>query len=144
VRRVRIDFGAQLEFLDADALRGFLGGLDPGELGLGTLDALQARGNGNPGEGDLRYGDTHAALACIHYPETEVTSMLVLVKPTLSRDLPVDVQRYAKVREQFPQESTGDQFFSEAQWESYRKLGESIGLKLFRHGFGPFFTGGRP
>jgi len=26
----------------------------------------------------------------------------------------------------FPHESTGDQFFDEAQWESYRKLGETM------------------
>jgi hypothetical protein len=31
----------------------------------------------------------------------------------------------------FPQETTLDQFFDEAQWESYRKLGSHIGDKLF-------------
>ena len=32
----------------------------------------------------------------------------------------------------FPQEPTTDQFFDEAQWESYRALGEHIGAQLFR------------
>ena len=31
----------------------------------------------------------------------------------------------------FPQETTADQFFDEAQWESYRKLGLVIGTLIF-------------
>ena len=40
------------------------------------------------------------------------------------------MKQYARVNETFPQETTADQFFSEEQWESYRKLGETIGAKL--------------
>ena len=31
----------------------------------------------------------------------------------------------------FPQQSTADQFFDEAQWESYRRLGEYVAQRLF-------------
>ena len=34
-----------------------------------------------------------------------------------------DVAAYARSNPAFPQQSTSDQFFDEAQWESYRKLG---------------------
>jgi hypothetical protein len=34
----------------------------------------------------------------------------------------------------FPQDSTLDQFLDEAQWESYRKLGDCIATGLFAHG----------
>jgi len=36
----------------------------------------------------------------------------------------------AKIGNAFPQQSTADQFFDEAQYESYRKLGEIIGAQL--------------
>jgi hypothetical protein len=37
--------------------------------------------------------------------------------------MPEDVVGYAKGHPDFPQQTTGDQFFDEAQWESYRMLG---------------------
>jgi hypothetical protein len=56
---------------------------------------------------------------------------IVLVKPKLIQSLPVDVKQYADAHEAFPQEPTSDQFFDEAQWESYRKLGFEIGTRIF-------------
>jgi hypothetical protein len=56
---------------------------------------------------------------------------IVLVKPKLIESLPVDVKQYADTHEAFPQEPTSDQFFDEAQWESYRKLGFEIGCRIF-------------
>jgi hypothetical protein len=38
--------------------------------------------------------------------------------------MPADVAGYASAMKPFPQQPTGDQFFDEAQWESYRRLGE--------------------
>jgi len=51
---------------------------------------------------------------------------------TLTGDEPLDVLEYRQQHRAFPQESTVDQFFDEAQWESYRALGEHIGAQLFR------------
>ena len=41
---------------------------------------------------------------------------------------------YALESPTFPQESTGDQFFDEAQWESYQRLGQVIGERIFGDG----------
>ena len=42
-----------------------------------------------------------------------------------------DILNYQIQQPSFPQESTGDQFFDEAQWESYRKLGVEIAERVF-------------
>lgn len=49
---------------------------------------------------------------------------LLYLKTTLLGDEPPDVLYYASAAPEFPHESTGDQFFSESQFESYRKLGD--------------------
>jgi hypothetical protein len=41
------------------------------------------------------------------------------------------VHNYGAVNKEFPQQTTGDQFFDEAQWESYRMLGVEIGRRIF-------------
>ena len=61
---------------------------------------------------------------------------IVLVKPRLIASLPLDVKQYAATHEAFPQEPTSDQFFDEAQWESYRKLGFTLGSRIFTGGVG--------
>jgi len=55
---------------------------------------------------------------------------LLIVKPNLHKALDVDVLAYAQKHEDFPHESTGDQSFDEAQWESYHRLGEDFGLAM--------------
>lgn len=51
---------------------------------------------------------------------------IVLLKPSPQAGAPADVLQYAKTHPAFPQEPTSDQFFDEAQWESYRSLGQHI------------------
>lgn len=53
--------------------------------------------------------------------------VLVVIKPTLRDRLEADVRRYSQQHADFPQQSTGDQWFDEAQFESYRRLGEASG-----------------
>ena len=52
---------------------------------------------------------------------------LLVFKPRLVAAAPSDVHQYASVSATFPQETTADQFFNEAQWESYRRLAQCIG-----------------
>lgn len=69
--------------------------------------------------------------------------LIVWMKPRLFAGLGHDVAGYATGHPKFPHETTSDQFFNEAQWESYRKLGETMierlldtgtgGPDLFRH-----------
>jgi hypothetical protein len=54
---------------------------------------------------------------------------LIVVKPRVAVNAPVDIRQYA-ARCAFPQQSTLEQFFDEAEWESYRKLGEMMALEL--------------
>jgi len=39
------------------------------------------------------------------------------------------IMTYHRANADFPQQSTADQFFDEAHWESYRRLGEHIAGK---------------
>ncbi|WER49704.1 hypothetical protein CupriaWKF_21480 [Cupriavidus sp. WKF15] len=56
---------------------------------------------------------------------------IVLLKPRLADWAPADVRQYGADHPAFPQEATSDQFFDEAQWESYRALGLAIGQRVF-------------
>lgn len=58
--------------------------------------------------------------------------VLVVVKPNVCDGLPVDLVNFKAENPQFPQQATADQFFSEAQWESYFQLGQFLGGKLGR------------
>jgi hypothetical protein len=50
--------------------------------------------------------------------------VLIYLKPTIVGDEPVDVANYARTHAAFPHESTAEQWFDEAQFESYRMLGQ--------------------
>jgi hypothetical protein len=70
------------------------------------------------------------ALGEIRYPEGTKGQILYLKPSYFDHDIPVDVVAYAKASETFPHETTGDQFFSESQFESYRRLGYFFVNKL--------------
>ena len=40
------------------------------------------------------------------------------------------MRQFAERHPSFPQQTTGDQFFDEAQFEAYRQLGEALGVRL--------------
>ena len=48
---------------------------------------------------------------------------LIIIKPVLNGTEPPDILAYRASHEDFPHESTANQFFNEAQFESYRHLG---------------------
>jgi hypothetical protein len=48
---------------------------------------------------------------------------ILYLKPTICGGEPADVLHYKALNNAFPHESTGDQWFSESQFESYRMLG---------------------
>jgi hypothetical protein len=97
VRRVREDFGVEIE-IDLTSLKRDADGMSKQHIAVGT----------------------------IHYDGVEGTDKgtIVYFKPTLTGDEPADVLQYHRRKSHFPHESTGDQFFDEAQFESYRRLGE--------------------
>ena len=70
----------------------------------------------------------HGALAQVTYDgEQEPSTWILLLKASVTGDEPLDITCYKKNNPAFPSEPTTEQFFNEAQWESYRALGEHIG-----------------
>ncbi len=101
-RKVRIGLGVGIE-IDMEDLR-------PGEDGM---------------------SESHAAVGKIHYPNG-MEGVLLFVKTSLTSDESEDLLAYRRANESFPDESTADQFFDEAQFESYRKLGDHVGYGMFK------------
>ena len=82
---------------------------------------------------DLASPDSTACLALArirYFGERTGNGILILVKPNVSSGLPVDLVNFKAENPDFPQQTTADQFFSEAQWESYSQLGYFLGAKL--------------
>lgn len=73
-----------------------------------------------PEEGQTR--GPHVAVGKIDYGAGEA-GYLVYVKPSLTGDENDYISDYARRHADYPHESTGDQFFSEEQFEVYRALG---------------------
>jgi len=68
----------------------------------------------------------HCAIGTIHYENVDVnapTGTLIYFKASLTGDEPNDVKNYKKSQQDFPHQTTADQWFSESQFESYRRLG---------------------
>lgn len=103
IRKIRIDFGIPIVFKKIQIVP--IGAADQG---------------------------LYCATAEIQYPAVDGKDVepgqLVYIKPTIAGrgelPIPYDVYSYSKMAAGFPHESTTDQWFSESQFESYRKLGE--------------------
>lgn len=108
MRLVRTDFDVEITFTD-------------------SLDLLKPIGDEKISERGYVLGD-------VAYPASgskdAFVGHIIYVKPTLLKGMPDDIVEYAKRGTGFPQEPTDDQWFSEAQFESYRRLGEFIGEAL--------------
>ena len=116
MRLARVDFGAVFEPLVPSAALADLFG-DPGGFARGSREGKHFL---------LGYRVTLPAAEGI--PES--TSTLVFVKPRLTQGASLDLVQYQASHTDFPQEPTADQFFDDEQWESYRKLGMSLGETL--------------
>ncbi len=126
IRQVRVDFGAEVEFLDVNPMTPLTAIIPPWVtdwLVFGQVGSLA----------ELALGKCHLAMAKITWADApDQISWLVYVKTSLSGDETVDIANYKRLSKAFPSESTTDQFFDESQWESYRKLGQHIGQRAFR------------
>lgn len=117
IRKCRIDFGAEIT------------------LDLNKLRLVQLTGN----------CESHWADGTIRYPETpagpEHEGRILYIKSSLTgkgkysiaqdKDVdlptePVDIINYKFTHEYFPHDTTADQWFTESQFESYRRLGHHI------------------
>jgi predicted acylesterase/phospholipase RssA len=97
-RRIRLDLGIPIKFPPMTATR-------------------EGQGKGNP----------HGMIGVIGYSAVDgpdaADGTILYLKATLSGDEPVDVWNFAAADAAFPHDSTSDQFFDEARFESYRTLG---------------------
>ncbi|NIM51697.1 MAG: hypothetical protein GTO22_21030 [Gemmatimonadales bacterium] len=110
IERVRVDFGTKISFREDAKVS--LDGLLPGsaEPFPDEKYKLAARGH---------------AIADIEY-DADTSGILIYLKTTLTRGLPRDVYGYKDKYPSFPDQTTGDQFFDEVQFEAYRELGYQL------------------
>ena len=107
IRKIRIDLGIDIEL---------------------NLDQIK-RAEG------ARTSSRHHAIGTIRYDKVDdnaTAGTLLYLKPSLTGNEPSDVQDYAARHSAFPHEPTSDQFFDEAQFESYRRLGEHVAQEVLR------------
>ena len=80
-------------------------------------------------KGDINL-NASGALARITYQDKS-TGLLLYLKPWRPKYLRADVLAYWADHDDFPHQSTTEQFFEESQFESYRALGEQIASLAF-------------
>ena len=78
-----------------------------------------------------RNGQTsgHYAFGSVQYDESapgQKWGQILYLKASYTGRESFDIRQYKRESPDFPHETTGDQFFSESQFESYRKLGEEV------------------
>jgi len=107
IRKCRIDFGAEID-LD---LRPFQQADDAG------------------------HSPAHCVVGTITYPEAPTNpGIVVYLKASLTGDEPGDILNYKKEDSAFPYDSTMNQWFTESQFESYRRLGHHAAMATFQPG----------
>lgn len=120
VRKVRIDFGTEIDICIDDLLK-------PPKKHFVA--------------GTIRYSRVHAE--SLGLTEEERNGILIVVKPNRTPGASVDVLQYGYDNDDFPQQTTADQWYDEQQFESYRKLGFLSGASMFAQtppaDIGPFF-----
>ncbi|MGO4282396.1 MULTISPECIES: hypothetical protein [Cupriavidus] len=123
IRLARIDFGLEIVVDTAAASDPVL------KTVFGTMDDFAA--DASP-ESRMKVGLLLNAFVAGQggAPDAPPVTRIILLKPRLTPTAPADVRQYGAVHRDFPQQGTADQFFDEAQWESYRALGFDIGRRI--------------
>jgi hypothetical protein len=73
----------------------------------------------------------HCSVGRITYSNGSI-GHLIYLKASMTGEEDVGIRQYQSVHPSFPHETTADQFFSESQFESYRKLGQHIVRQTLR------------
>ncbi|MCP3849960.1 MAG: hypothetical protein GY694_06945 [Gammaproteobacteria bacterium] len=121
VRRIEDDFGARVTVDDTYSVN----------------DVVPLKQDPRKYKDDLSYppeaelAERGFILATITYPD-DTEGQLIYLKTTMQKEVSFKVKGYKAKNPQFPDQSTGDQFFDEVQFEAYRELGFSIASKMIR------------
>jgi hypothetical protein len=62
----------------------------------------------------------------------ETKGILILLKTTMIKGLRLETAGYQGANPMFPDQSTGDQFFDEEQFEAYRELGWRVADQMLQ------------
>jgi len=86
--------------------------------------------------GESIWSTSRCAVGTIEYPEDKYpgdprTGKLIYLKASMTGHEDTAVLQYKATHPTFPHESTGNQFYGEGQFESYRTLGRDIADKSF-------------
>lgn len=70
----------------------------------------------------------------VDYGRNMPLGRILYIRPIIKdeNELPIEVRHYMKISPSFPHETTVDQFFTEAQMEAYRSLGDGCGTEASR------------
>jgi hypothetical protein len=122
IRRCRIDFGTEIELDIEPLMKGKTESL-PQSFVVGTIkySRKHARALG----WEIRAAENSDD------EKKERSGFILYFKPTVAGKVTADVRQYAIENKYFPQQSTANQWFDEAQFESYRRLGQSCAEKAF-------------
>jgi len=110
IRQVRVDFGVPIEFRDRLQL-----GKNLGEANKYCAIA------------DIRYSCVDKSGGA---SDSKYDGVLIYIKPSLDGSEPADLLNFHESDPAFPQDTIVDQWFGEAQFESYRMLGSHMIAKL--------------
>lgn len=115
IRRCRIDFGTEIKLK-----------LDPFiETGSGKGDNCYAAG-------EIVFSREHLRSLGIDNPdEKSRRGTIIYFKPAVTESVTPDVRQYSIENKNFPQQPTTNQWFGEAQFESYRQLGQLCARQAF-------------
>jgi len=122
VEKVRVDFGVEINFTDKDTP---ISDLLPDSAKSKSLYKekynLAKRGYAT---GVIKYqADKTTGTAAME-------GKIYYIKTTMTGGLPEDIYGYKSGNPDFPDQSTADQFFDEAQFEAYRELGYQLTKKM--------------
>ena len=133
VRKCRADFGVEIN-IDPTPIK-LTNGRSSAHCVVGTViypendpDPVEERVPMSKLSGAL---EPNAEYTAVQIPTPRARGWLLYLKSSLTGNEPADVVQYQSENPEFPHESTGDQFFTESQFESYRRLG----LHIFREAF---------
>lgn len=125
VEIARSDLGVEIELDEVWRARLPVGGKDQDILPSGRQYVLDPGGKATLG----RVAPQGFAYGRLRFPRPDgsvVDGAILLIEATMVDGLPVDVHAYAESHPEFPNVSTGDQFLTNRDFESYRVLGREI------------------
>ena len=131
INRCRADFGAEID-LDFRPLQKQPNGCSKAHCVVGTIHYPPPR------QGTKTEGATTSICECLGEKSDDCYKGTILyIKTSLVGDEPSDLLAYQLQHEEFPQDSTANQWFTETQFESYRRLGHHIAMTAIRPALQP-------